>query len=151
MELTAAIKALEYAKEFFPNKHIELFTDSQYLKNGITDWIAKWKEKNWMRKKNAEVLNKELWQELDELNNSQDVAWNWVKGHAGVKYNEICDELCQKEIANITGEKWEKEVSVYIHSNFDYKMKTGEWKVEIIDDDGRKEFSGEENSFTVQQ
>lgn len=148
MELTAAIKALEYANEHFPEKHIELFTDSQYLKNGITDWIVKWKKKNWMRKKDAEVLNKELWQQLDALN-SEKVKWNWVKGHAEIKYNEICDELCQTEIGKLKGKKWEKEILVFIYSDFDAKTNSGKWHVKIADDKGEKVFSGVENSFTV--
>ena len=150
MELTAAIEALTYAKEHFSNRHIEIFTDSQYVKDGITAWIANWKEKNWMRSKTKEVKNKELWQLLDKLNDTERVSWNWVKGHAGIKYNEVCDELCQKEMAKIKGgKKWKKDISVFIYSNFDPKRKTGEWKAEIIDDSGKKELAGVENAFTV--
>lgn len=99
MELTAAIRALEYAKENFSGQAISVFIDSQYVKNGITSWIKNWKAKGWLTAARKPVLNQDLWRELDSLNAALNVEWTWVKGHAGVEYNEICDSLCQKEIA----------------------------------------------------
>ena len=99
MELTAAIQALSYAKANYSGCGIKVFIDSQYVKNGITQWIKNWKVKGWKTANKKPVLNQDLWRELDALNESLSVEWTWVKGHAGVEYNEICDSLCQKEIA----------------------------------------------------
>ncbi len=101
MELTAAINALSIAKNTpeFKNLQIILNIDSQYVKNGITVWIKNWKLKGWKTADKKPVKNQDLWIQLDELNSGLNVKWNWVKGHAGIQYNEICDQLCQKEIA----------------------------------------------------
>lgn len=101
MELTAAINALSIVKNTpeFKNLQITLNIDSQYVKNGITVWIKNWKLKGWKTADKKPVKNQDLWILLDELNSSMNVSWNWVKGHAGIQYNEICDQLCQKEIA----------------------------------------------------
>ena len=80
-------------------KSVVLFSDSQYVKNGITSWITNWKKNGWKTAAKKPVLNQDLWQKLDSLNNTLSIDWNWVKGHAGNKYNEMCDSLCQKEIA----------------------------------------------------
>lgn len=101
MELTAAINALSVVKNTpeFKNLPVIVNIDSQYVKNGITVWINNWKLKNWRTSDKKPVKNQDLWILLDELNSSLNVKWNWVKGHAGIQYNEICDQLCQKEIA----------------------------------------------------
>ena len=101
MELTAAIAALSVIQNTpsFNGKKIIVNIDSQYVKNGITLWIKSWKQKGWKTADKKPVKNQDLWQQLDDLNSSLDVEWNWVKGHAGIEYNEICDQLCQKEIA----------------------------------------------------
>ena len=101
MELTSAITALSVIQNTpsFNGKKIIVNIDSQYVKNGITLWIKSWKQKGWKTADKKPVKNQDLWQQLDELNSSLDVEWNWVKGHAGIEYNEICDQLCQKEIA----------------------------------------------------
>lgn len=101
MELNAAINAL-YAvsqKDEWKSKKIRIFSDSQYVKNGITTWIFSWKKNGWKTAAKKPVLNKELWIALDSLCSQLNVEWNWVKGHAGIKYNEMCDSLCQEEIA----------------------------------------------------
>lgn len=101
MELTAAISALSVIQNTpsFNGKKIIVNIDSQYVKNGITIWIKSWKQKGWKTADKKPVKNQDLWQQLDELNSNLNVEWNWVKGHAGIEYNEICDQLCQKEIA----------------------------------------------------
>lgn len=101
MELTAAINALSIVKNTpdFKNHKITVNIDSQYVKNGITVWIKGWKLKGWKTADKKPVKNQDLWIQLDELNTALNVSWNWVKGHAGIEYNEICDQLCQKEIA----------------------------------------------------
>lgn len=100
MELCAAIAALSVVKNTpqFKGRHVRVNIDSQYVKNGITSWIKGWKAKGWITADKKPVKNQDLWQMLDELNGSLPVDWNWVKGHAGIKYNEICDQLCQSEI-----------------------------------------------------
>ncbi|MCF0241555.1 MAG: ribonuclease HI [Treponema sp.] len=100
MELTAAIAALSVVKNTpqFSGRPVKVNIDSQYVKNGITTWIKGWKAKGWITSGKEPVKNQDLWMVLDELNCSLPVEWNWVKGHAGIKYNEICDSLCQSEI-----------------------------------------------------
>ena len=93
MELLAPINAL---KEMNPNEQIEIYTDSQYVKLGITEWINKWVVNNWKTSKKEDVKNKDLWIELYNLNKSLDVKWNWVKAHAGNTMNEKVDLLAKK-------------------------------------------------------
>ena len=101
MELMAAIKSLQtiVSNEQWKSEEINVFSDSQYVKNGITSWIKNWKKNGWKTAAKKPVLNQDLWMQLDELYNALNVNWQWVKGHAGVKYNEMCDQLCQTEIA----------------------------------------------------
>ena len=93
MELLAPINAL---KEMKQNEQIEIYTDSQYVKLGITDWINKWVLNNWKTSKKEDVKNKDLWVELYNLNETLDVKWNWVKAHAGNTINEKVDQLAKK-------------------------------------------------------
>jgi len=97
MELMAPINAL---KEMDPNKQIEIYTDSQYVKLGITKWIKTWLKNNWKTSKKEDVKNKDLWLELHKLNKSLNIKWNWVKAHAGNPVNEEVD-LLAKEAANL--------------------------------------------------
>ena len=93
MELLAAIKGIEAVRQ---KKKIQLYTDSQYLKKGMTEWMVKWKENHWKSAQKKPVKNKELWQRLDALNMTHDIEWHWVKGHAGHAENERADALaCQ--------------------------------------------------------
>ena len=100
MELMAAINALSIVvnTEVFKGLPVTVNIDSQYVKNGITSWIKGWKAKGWCTSDKKPVKNQDLWEKLDALNSSLNVTWNWVKGHAGVQYNEVCDQLCQEEI-----------------------------------------------------
>ncbi|MGO9544756.1 MAG: ribonuclease HI [Rhodomicrobium sp.] len=96
MELMAAIVALETLKR--PCR-VELYTDSQYVKNGITVWIGGWKARGWRTADNKPVKNADLWQRLDEARRRHDVSWHWVRGHAGHAENERVDRLAQRGIA----------------------------------------------------
>lgn len=96
MELTAAIEALNALKN--PTK-AELWTDSQYVKGGITSWIHGWKKNGWKTSAKKPVKNVELWQALDEAIKRHDVSWHWVKGHAGHEMNERADELARTGMA----------------------------------------------------
>ena len=93
MELLAPIRAL---KEMKQRDQIEIYTDSQYVKLGITEWINTWVVNNWKTSKKEDVKNKDLWIKLYNLNKSFDVKWNWVKAHAGNPMNEKVDLLAKK-------------------------------------------------------
>ena len=93
MELMAPIKALQEIKEKQP---IEIYTDSQYVRLGITDWVHKWIKKNWKTSKKEPVKNKELWIQLYELTSTYDIKWIWVKAHAGNILNEEVDLLAKQ-------------------------------------------------------
>ena len=94
MEMQAAISALMHLKN--ANLSIDLYTDSNYLRQGITEWIYNWKKNKWRTSSKKPVANRELWIELDNLNSKMNVNWNWVKGHAGDPGNEKADELANK-------------------------------------------------------
>ena len=95
MELQAVIEALKLLKR---KCDIELYTDSVYVKDGITKWIDNWKKNNWRTSKKDDVKNKELWVELDNLVNQHNINWNWVKGHAENEFNNRVDRLARNEI-----------------------------------------------------
>tara|TARA_B100000965_G_scaffold235854_1_gene197605 strand:- start:796 stop:1227 length:432 start_codon:yes stop_codon:yes gene_type:complete len=95
MELTAAIKALEY---FDKGTSLTLTTDSSYVKDGITKWLENWKSKNWITSSKKPVKNKDLWVQLDKLNAENEVLWQWVKAHDGHRENEMADMLANKGI-----------------------------------------------------
>lgn len=94
MELIAAISALEALKK---SCSVQLYTDSQYVQKGITQWLPGWKRRGW-RRKGGPILNLDLWKRLDELAQQHDIAWKWVRGHTGVPENERCDQLAEMEI-----------------------------------------------------
>lgn len=93
MEMTAAISALEALKE--PCR-VELYTDSTYVKNGITEWLPNWVKRGWRTAGRKPVKNQDLWQRLSALVEGHDVSWHWVKGHAGHPENERADQLANK-------------------------------------------------------
>ena len=95
MELTAVIKALDSLKE---ECHVVLTTDSNYVKDGITDWINTWKLNGWKTANKKPVKNKELWIKLDSLSKKHIIDWKWVKGHSGHLYNERADQLANEAI-----------------------------------------------------
>ncbi len=98
MELTAAIESLRALKS--PCR-VSLHTDSQYLRNGITQWIRGWKRNGWKTSTKEPVKNADLWKALDAITTGHQVAWHWVKGHAGHHGNERCDTLAGQEIAKL--------------------------------------------------
>jgi ribonuclease HI len=93
MELTAAIEGLRALKE---KCTVEVVTDSEYLKNGITQWIHGWKRKGWMTAAKKPVVNQDLWKALDEQVNAHHTEWTWTKGHANHADNNRCDELATR-------------------------------------------------------
>lgn len=98
MELMAAIQALTSLKEMCK---VELFTDSQYVQKGITEWIRGWKKRHWLRKDKKQVKNADLWKLLDQQTEKHDVSWHWVKGHSGHTENEIVDKIATQEIEKL--------------------------------------------------
>lgn len=100
MELMAAITALESLTRACT---VDLHTDSQYVRQGITGWIVNWKRRGWKTADNKPVKNVELWQRLDEARQRHDVAWHWVKGHAGHDENERADELAREGLKQVRG------------------------------------------------
>lgn len=98
MEMTAVIESLKYLSlnKYSPEK-IALYTDSQYVKNGINSWMANWIKNGWKTAAKKPVKNKDLWIELKEWCDKFNLEWHWVKGHSGNKYNEMCDKLVEDE------------------------------------------------------
>ena len=90
MELKAAIEGLRTLKE---KCDVEVITDSEYLKKGITEWIEGWKKRNWMTSQKKPVVNRDLWEELDDQVHRHDMKWSWTKGHASHEDNNRADEL----------------------------------------------------------
>jgi ribonuclease HI len=102
MELMAAISALEALKR--PSL-VDLHSDSEYLRNGITAWIHGWKQRGWRTAARKPVKNAELWRRLDEARNRHEVRWHWVRGHAGHTENERADELAREGMKPFLGKR----------------------------------------------
>lgn len=98
MELTAAIRGLEALKR---PCEVDLYTDSEYLRRGITEWILQWKARDWRTAAKKPVVNKDLWLALDQLNATHQVRWHWVKGHSGHYGNETADRLANQGIDSL--------------------------------------------------
>ena len=100
MELTAAIKALEYCLEKETKqlslKEVKIYTDSNYLKDGITVWINNWEKNNWKTTDKKNVKNVDLWKKLKELTKMTQIEWYWIKGHSQNPMNELADKLAKK-------------------------------------------------------
>ncbi|MDA9090450.1 ribonuclease HI [Pelagibacteraceae bacterium] len=95
MELMAPIMSL---KKIEPNSEITIYTDSTYVKNGITEWIKRWKKNEWKGANKKPIKNKDLWIKLDNLCKNKKIIWKWVKGHSNNKYNNLADELATQAI-----------------------------------------------------
>jgi ribonuclease HI len=95
MELTAAIKGLEALKR---PCQVDLYTDSQYLRKGMTEWLSQWKKKGWRNSKKESVKNADLWKQLETLATIHQIRWHWIKGHGGHPENEQADALANQAI-----------------------------------------------------
>lgn len=100
MELTAVVEALNALKE---TCRVTVYTDSRYLRDGITRWIQRWKRNGWKTAAKTAVKNQDLWEALDRICQKHQIEWRWVKGHAGHRENERADELAREAIRNRTG------------------------------------------------
>ena len=128
MELMAAIKGLETFKDSHNN--IVLYTDSKYIRKGITQWIDLWKKNGWQTSEKTCVKNKSLWTQLDEANKKHKIQWKWVKGHAGNRWNERADELARKGIPKgLNALPLEDQNAIHIFTGiaFSTKKKIGAW------------------------
>ena len=99
MELTAAIKALEYynkEEKKISSMPIKIYTDSVYLKEGITNWISNWEKNNWKTSDKKSVKNVDLWKKLKSLVNSKQIIWHWIKGHSNDPMNALADKLAKE-------------------------------------------------------
>jgi ribonuclease HI len=104
MELTAVIESLRALKTMVNvPRQVAIYTDSQYVQKGITQWINNWKRNAWRTSDKKPVKNQDLWIELDSLAGEFPLKWEWVRGHAGHEYNERCDRMTQEAIASIRG------------------------------------------------
>ena len=99
MELTAVIRALEALKR--PSK-VEVYTDSEYVMKGITEWLAGWKRRGWKTADRKPVKNADLWRELDELAGRHEIRWHWVRGHSGHPENERADALANRGVSSLS-------------------------------------------------
>jgi len=98
MELTAAIEGLSALKQ---TCKVEVVTDSEYLKNGVSKWMAGWKKNGWLTKEKKPVVNRDLWEKLDALTQTHETVWQWTKGHAEHEDKNRCDELAQAAARSI--------------------------------------------------
>jgi ribonuclease HI len=100
MELMAAIRALGALTQ---SCQVILTTDSQYVRQGITEWLPRWKQNNWRTAAKQPVKNQDLWMLLDELVGQHQIRWNWVKGHSGHRENDIADQLANLGVEEVNG------------------------------------------------
>jgi ribonuclease HI len=108
MEIQAAIEGLRALKE---PCEVEVYTDSEYLRDGITTWVAGWKIRGWKTREKKPVKNVKLWKELDGLASGHKVSWHWLKGHAGHPLNERCDQLAVEQIRQLRSRHKREEFS----------------------------------------
>ncbi len=101
MELMAVIRALENDSSRKHDQGITVFTDSLYVKKGITEWIKRWQTNGWQNVARQPVKNRDLWQRLLSIADGLDIDWQWVRGHSGDRLNEMCDKLVRSEIKKL--------------------------------------------------
>lgn len=115
MELLGAIVALQSVSADTP---VQIFTDSNYVKDGITKWITNWKKNNWLKSDKKPVLNQDLWQQLDTLTQNRTIDWQWVKGHNGDDGNEMADTLANLGVTS-TGDEWQNAAPSVVGASID--------------------------------
>ena len=101
MEISAVIAALRALKKMDVPRQVTVYTDSQYVQKGITEWIRLWKRNSWRTSDKTPVKNQDLWLELDSIAGELSIKWEWIRGHAGNEYNEHCDRMTQEAIASL--------------------------------------------------
>ncbi len=140
MEIRAAIEALRALET--PHR-VELFTDSTYLRSGITEWMSKWRAKGWKTAGKKDVKNRDLWEELSAVLEIHDVTWRWTKGHAGDQWNEAADRLASAAIPRAPLPLQDpKAVHLFTAVAYSGKKKTGTWGLVMRFGDEEKGLSG---------
>lgn len=102
MEMTAVIEGMKALKE---RCEVNIFTDSKYVVDSVTEWLPNWKKNGWITSSRKPVKNIDLWKEIVELSGHHKVNWHWIKGHDGNEYNEECDKLAKEQIAENKNQK----------------------------------------------
>jgi ribonuclease HI len=102
MEMSAVIHALRALKQ---RSSVALYTDSQYVQKGVTEWLEGWKKRQWRTSNRAPVKNADLWQELDSLLPGQQISWHWVRGHIGHPGNELADALANRGVEELLAKR----------------------------------------------
>ncbi len=144
MELRAALEALCALEQ--PHR-VEIYTDSQYLRQGIDKWLSHWKAQGWQRAGKAAVQNQDLWQALDEQTARHEVIWHWTRGHAGNRWNERVDRLARAMIpASSLPVDDEQAVHIFTAVSYLNREKKGGWAVLLRYRDHVKTFSGSEGN-----
>ncbi len=152
MELTAAISALD---RLDAPSVVDLYTDSRYLRQGITSWLARWRAQGWRRRDGGAVRNVDLWRRLETLDRRHRVSWHWVKGHAGNEWNERVDALASAEIATRSGGAAEPVADEAVppdSARIFLKVRCvggrGGWVAEVVTPAGKVQRSGEAENTT---
>ena len=147
MELQAALEAL---KALPVPSSVEIYTDSMYLKNGITSWMDRWRKNNWLTSSKGEVKNRDLWTSLDHQINRHQLQWFWVKGHADNTYNERADELAAKargrEILPLDDQT---AVHIFLGITWKQKAQEGSWAAVFNYQNHYKVIDGSEEKSTA--
>lgn len=146
MELMAAIGALEYLDR--PHQ-IDIYTDSKYVKRGITQWLVAWQKRGWQTKENTAVKNQDLWKTLSARIEDHRVTWHWLKGHANHQWNERADQLARQAV-NRAPLPLDDEAAIHIFCAISYRQKTrtGGWCVVLRFGRHLKVLSGSESTTT---
>ncbi|MDX1664774.1 MAG: ribonuclease HI [Candidatus Promineifilaceae bacterium] len=147
MELTAAIEAL---RALPPGRQITFYTDSQYVRRGITEWIDNWAEAGWQRRGGKPIANVDLWQQLWPLTRQHEIDWRWVKGHSGDPLNERVDELARQARLEITADETMAQdmPRLYVRASCRGNPGPGGWGVVVERGDETTQLSGSEPSTT---
>jgi ribonuclease HI len=159
MELTAVISALDSLDEPY---QVDFYTDSKYVKQGISEWMEGWIRKNWRTASGQPVQNQDLWERLDAATQRHDISWKWVKGHAGHVYNERVDELATAEIERLTGKTFARpapeappesdaKFKVYVAAVYSYDDQSGGWGAVVVGESGTEELRAAQRNTTDNQ
>jgi ribonuclease HI len=147
MELRAAVEGLRSLEQ--PH-HVEVFTDSKYLREGVTSWMEKWISNGWKTSSKSEVKNQDLWQELDAELGRHQVTWHWVKGHAGNRWNERADKLASSAIPRPDLPLDDGEaVHLFLAAAFSGKRDIGSWAVVLRYGDHERAIHGHESKTSA--
>jgi ribonuclease HI len=158
MELQAAITALATLQATHGRCTVDLFTDSEYLRQGITQWLNGWQQNGWLTQGKEPVKNQDLWQKLANLIQEHTISWNWLKGHAGHRYNERADQLATQAREELARPKTPisfkpaaraAEVQMYVKASYNPTTQIGGWGVVLNKGEHTKILSGRANNSSA--